>query len=94
MYAWYMKLKDGQVDEFYQEHEDNKISPLERGVEDFNKGESWSVDGYFEGYPEDPDPKGDGFPLVLKTDVVKVWREEVDPPIRIQKKSFKDIIGQ
>jgi hypothetical protein len=90
-FKWLMELKDGQTDEFYHEADDNETSPLER-IKDFDKGDSWSVDGDFEGYPEDPDPDGDGFPLVPKLDVVKVWRESSRPPVKVQKRSMKDFL--
>ncbi len=90
---WFLKTKDGEKYAFYHDHEEN-ISPLER-IEDFDRGNCWSIDLIPENEKYEKDPEDDSFYLIPKEDVTEVWFEkytEKNKPRKLKTHTIDEIM--
>lgn len=72
MRAWYIQLEDGREFKFYYDS-NSQVSPFER-IDEFDKGDSWSLDLSRELGNEFPiDTEDDSFVLIPKNMVKKIY---------------------
>ncbi len=90
---WFLKTKDGEIYDFYHDHEEN-ISPLER-IDDFDRGDFWSIDIMDENEKYNKDPEDDSFYLIPKDDIVDVWFEKYrkeNKPKELKSYNIEDVM--
>lgn len=92
---WFLETKDGEKYAFYHDYEED-TSPLER-IDDFDRGNCWSIDLVSETEKYERDPEDNSFHLIPKEDIVNVWFEkytEQNKPKEIKSYNINEIINK